>query len=75
MRFVLAVLVGCCLGACTTTARQKTVWIDSPRKPVELKKGAKLDERRYECPVRCRQHGKLVSCQAECPPVVIDKSE
>ena len=26
-----------------------------------------------ECPVRCNQHGDLVSCKAECPPVVIEK--
>ena len=76
----VARLVVACIGlaACaqvgdTRDLTRRPEDLDAARQQMRATDGGRLEEERLDCPVRCARQGNLVSCRAECPPMVTEK--
>lgn len=61
--------VGGCAVASEPGKLSRAGSLDTPRWPMRVVDGGKLEEERLDCPVRCARDGSLVRCRAECPPL------
>jgi hypothetical protein len=71
-RFVVACVA---LAACAQVSNARGLTrrpedLDAVRQQMRASDGGRLEEERLDCPVHCARQGNLVSCRAECPPLV-----